>query len=527
MLQRGEVAARYDKHHLPNYGVFDEYRIFAPGDDACVDRRRRAAASGVVICEDIWQDGGPVSQMDENEVDLLVVLNGSPYEEGKGHVRVELAARRAREVEAPVAYVNMVGGAGRPRVRRRLVRHRRRRRAAGAARRSSSSTCWCGTCPTTTTPRRTGPVAPPLDPDEEVYRALVTGLRGYVDQERVPLGRARAVRRHRLGAGRGDRRRRDRRRERRRRLDAVACTPRSTRKDDAADLAKRIGADYRVQPIAPMVDAFEGELRAATGVAAENLQARVRGVILMALSNAEGHLVLATGNKSELAVGYSTIYGDAVGGFAPHQGRRQVARLGAGALAQPARRSTPARSRRSPRARSPSRRRPSCARARSTRTRCRRTTCSTRCSTPTSSTPRAAPSCSPAASTPAVVDKVLALVDRAEWKRRQYPPGPKVTALAFGRDRRLPVTTRWREPRGPPTSEPTSRRRSRAPDDATPKRVRVHHLREAKERGERLTMLTAYDAADRADLRRGRHRHAAGRRLDRQHHATATRRRCR
>ena len=109
LLQHGVVQARYDKHHLPNYGVFDEFRIFTPGDTACVlDVRGRRV--GVVICEDIWQDGGPVAQLAADGVDLLVVLNGSPFEEGKGHLRTELAARRAREVGAPLAYVNMVGG---------------------------------------------------------------------------------------------------------------------------------------------------------------------------------------------------------------------------------------------------------------------------------------------------------------------------------------------------------------------------------------------------------------------------------
>ena len=108
VLQRGEVVARYDKHHLPNYGVFDEYRIFTPGTGSCVVEVHGRRV-GVVICEDIWQDGGPVSDLDAAQVELLLVINGSPYEEGKGHIRAELAARRAREVAAPVAYVNMVG----------------------------------------------------------------------------------------------------------------------------------------------------------------------------------------------------------------------------------------------------------------------------------------------------------------------------------------------------------------------------------------------------------------------------------
>ena len=147
-------------------------------------------------------------------------------------------------------------------------------------------------------------------------------------------------------------------------------------RDDAADLAERQGLHPRTVPIAPMVDAFLASFR-LTGLAEENLQARVRGVILMALSNQEGHLVLATGNKSELAVGYSTIYGDSVGGFAPDQGRAQDAGVGAGPVAQRGGRPARARPRRSRRTRSPSRRPPSCAPGSSTPTRCPTTRCST------------------------------------------------------------------------------------------------------------------------------------------------------
>src|SRR3954454_16601971 len=109
VLRGGAVVARYDKHHLPNYGVFDEFRIFAPGRSACVVEVAGRPV-GVVVCEDIWRDGGPVAVCTGAGVDLLVVLNGAPFEEGKGHVRTELAARRAREVDSPVAYFNMVGG---------------------------------------------------------------------------------------------------------------------------------------------------------------------------------------------------------------------------------------------------------------------------------------------------------------------------------------------------------------------------------------------------------------------------------
>ena len=445
LLQHGQVQVRYDKHHLPNYGVFDEYRIFAAGDDVCViDVAGRRV--GVVICEDIWQDGGPVSQMDENEVSLLVVLNASPYEEGKGHQRVELAARRAHEVEAPVAYVNLVGAQD------DLVFD------GGSFVIATDGTVL------TRAPQfvehllvwdllgdddapATGHVAPPLAPDEEVYRALVTGLHGYVTKNgfrSVVFGMSGGIDSALVAAIAADAIGGE---------NVVGVSMPSVyssdhSKDDAADLAKRIGADYRVQPIAPMVDAFEREL-ALDGLAAENLQARVRGVILMALSNPEGHLVLAPGNKTELAVGYSTIYGDAVGGFAPI---KDIDKSRVWALA-----------------------------------RWRNNAALDGVFGPDELPPIPESSITKPPSAelrpgqvdqdslppyeildevldayvenaegraellargfdPAVVDKVLALVDRAEWKRRQYPPGTKVTALAFGRDRRLPITTQWREP---------------------------------------------------------------------------------
>jgi NAD+ synthase (glutamine-hydrolysing) len=211
-------------------------------------------------------------------------------------------------------------------------------------------------------------------------------------------------------------------------------------------LAARIGAHYRVQSIAPMVDAFQNELN-LTGVAEENLQARMRGVTLMALSNSEGHLVLATGNKTEIAVGYSTIYGDAVGGYAPIKDldKSRVWEL----------------------------------------SRWRNNYAIDNGDIPP--IPESSITKPPSAelrpgqvdqdSLPpydvldavldahiehaegreelldrgfdaAVVDRALSLVDRAEWKRRQYPLGPKITALAFGRDRRVPITSKWREQQG-------------------------------------------------------------------------------
>lgn len=440
VVREGAVVGRHDKHHLPTYGVFDEARIFTPGTGTCVvdvDGRR----VGVAICEDVWVDDGPTARM-RGEVDLVVVLNGSPFEEGKGHVRTELAARRAAEVGAPVVYVNMVGGqddlvfdGG------SFVVGTDGEVLARAPQFVEDVLLW--ELPDHGPPAR-GLVAEPLHPDAEVYTALVTGLAGYVRKN----GFSSVV----FGFSGG--------------IDSALCAAIAAdaiggenvvglgmpsqhssahSREDAEDLARRIGADYRVVEIEPVVAAFEQQLP-VTGVARENLQARVRGVLVMAVSNMEGHLVLATGNKSELAVGYSTIYGDAVGGYAPLKDvdksrvwqlarwRNQHA-IDAG-LIPPIPESSITK--------------------------------------PPSA--ELSPGQVDTDSLPAyelldevldayvehaegraellargfdegVVDKVLSLVDRAEWKRRQYPPGPKVTALAFGRDRRLPVTSAWREPK--------------------------------------------------------------------------------
>jgi NAD+ synthase (glutamine-hydrolysing) len=213
--------------------------------------------------------------------------------------------------------------------------------------------------------------------------------------------------------------------------------------DDAADLAQRTGLRYRVQPIKPMVEAFLGEL-GLTGVAEENLQARCRGVILMGLSNQEGHLTLATGNKSELATGYSTIYGDSVGGFAP---LKDVPKTLVWELARWRNASAEAAGEVAPIPEASITKPPS-AELRPGQV--------DQDSLPPYdvldavlelyvSGAQGRAQLVAAGFEEAVVDKVVALVDRAEWKRRQFAPGPKISALAFGRDRRLPITSRWRE----------------------------------------------------------------------------------
>ena len=441
VIEGGAIIARYAKHHLPNYGVFDERRLFSPGSERCVldiDGRR----VGLVICEDIWQDGGPTADMADADIDLLVVINASPFEEGKGRVRTDLVRRHAAEVGAPVAYVNMWGGQD------DLVfdGHSFIVAADGAWMANSpgfTDDLLLWDLPAVGTPPVQSRVVEFASDDEQVYQAVVTGLRDYLVKNgfrSVVLGISggidsaltAAIAADAVGGAN---------------VVGVAMPSEYSSQhslDDAADLAKRLGADYRVQPIAPLVAAFQDQL-ALTGVAEENLQARVRGVILMAISNREGHMVIAPGNKSELATGYATIYdAGSIGGFAPLKdldktrvwdlARWRNARARELGQVEP----IPANSIEKP---------PSAE--------LRPGQLDQDSLPPYELLDEVLDAYVEHAEGRAellargfdevVVDKVLSLVDRAEWKRRQYPPGPKVTALAFGRDRRLPITSRWRE----------------------------------------------------------------------------------
>ncbi len=435
ILRDGAIIAGYDKHHLPNYGVFDEFRIFAQGHDPCLVEVAGTRV-GVVICEDIWQDGGPVAELAAQDIDLLLVLNGSPFESGKGRARTDLAAQRAREVGAPVGYVNLVGGQD------DLV-------FDGGSFVTDESGVVVASSPQFVEDLLIwdvggrGTLAPEPEPHEEVYRACVTGLAGYARKNgfrSVLLGLSGGIDSALVAAIAADALGGEN-------VVGVSMPSRHSSnhsRSDAAESARRIGADYRVQPIADLVEAVEGALH-PDGIAAENLQARMRAIVLMTISNTEGHLVLATGNKSELAVGYSTIYGDAVGGYAP---LKDVDKSTVWALAR-YRNALAATRGEQPPIPENSITKPPSAELR-----------------PGQLDSQSLPEYDVLDQVlaayighaegraellardfdPQVVDRVVSLVDRAEWKRRQYPVGPKVTALAFGRDRRLPITSRWREP---------------------------------------------------------------------------------
>jgi NAD+ synthase (glutamine-hydrolysing) len=422
----------------------------------------------LTICEDIWQAGGPFAVAGAARVGLVVNINGSPYELDKDDLRLPLVARRAAEAGATVAYVNLVGGqdelvfdgdsmivdpAGRllaraPQFADHLLVHDLDLPAAVP----DAPTGDLGEMrvervelpvdlSVTGEPARGATVAR-LDTEPEVWQALVLGLRDYVRKNRagsvlvalsggIDSSVVAAIAADALGPA-----------------NVVGVSMPSQHssdhsRDDAADLAKRTGLDYRVEPIQPMVDVFLANL-SLSGVAVENLQARVRAVILMALSNQEGHLVLTTGNKSELAVGYSTLYGDSVGAFNP---LKDVPKTLVWQLARWRNRAALERGEVAP---IPER---SITKEPSAELRPGQRDADTLPSYQELDAILAdyvdgdlgRDGLVAAGHDPATVDRVLGMVDAAEYKRRQSAPGTKISIKAFGRDRRLPITNRFRE----------------------------------------------------------------------------------
>jgi NAD+ synthase (glutamine-hydrolysing) len=483
LLYGGQVVITSAKHHLPNYGVFDEYRYFVPGDTLPVFRLPVADGSvdvAVAICEDLWQDGGPVAVTRGANASLLAVPNASPYEQGKDDTRLELCQRRAREAGAALAYANLVGGqdelvfdgdsilvsatgdllARGPQFEEGLVVTDLSLPAAGSGL-PDGSAVDAGDGSQITIQRVTLAAPPPLDGPlpaldspfwsrlddlAEVYAALLTGTRDYIRKNRfesVILGLSGGIDSALVAT-----------------IAADAIGPANVHVvlmpsavsslgsvTDAEDLVKRQGINSVTVPIAPIVSAYTSSLVpggfSTSGLPMENLQSRVRGMILMGLSNSGGHLVLTTGNKSELATGYSTLYGDSAGGFAPIKDvpktlvwdlarwRNSVGGVGG----------TP------PIPQNSIDKPPSAELAPG--------------QFDTDSLPpydvldallrdyvdldMGAAALVAAGHDPALVERVIRLVDAAEYKRRQYPPGPKISTKNFGRDRRLPITDRWRE----------------------------------------------------------------------------------
>ncbi|MCH7230760.1 NAD+ synthase [Glycomyces sp. L485] len=342
LLQDGKVLFRYYKHHLPNYGVFDEDRYFVSGHELHLARIQGVDVA-FTICEDLWQEGVPFTAAEEAEAGLVVNINASPYEQGKQDQRRELLFRRASEIRTPIAYVNIVGGqddlvfdggsmvvdsnfeviASARRFESELLLADLHLPPAGGlvdvANQSSTTMSIARHVISEAAPEPKDRIEPTFAPDlghhEEVWEALRLGLADYVRKngfKSVLLGLSGGIdsavtavlARDAIGPEN---------------VWTVANPSQFSSRhsvDDAADLAERCGIHHLVEPIQPIVDAYLTQM-SLSGLALENLQARVRGVIWMSLSNQHGHLVLAAGNKSEYAVGYSTLYGDSCGGFAP------------------------------------------------------------------------------------------------------------------------------------------------------------------------------------------------------------------
>jgi NAD+ synthase (glutamine-hydrolysing) len=452
VIHEGKIKARYVKRHLPNYGVFDEFRNFTPGTSDLVVRIHGVDVA-VAICEDIWHSMASIASRTPG---LVVVPNGSPFERNKDDVRLALVQKRAREIKAPLAYVNMTGGqddlvfdgdtivvdkdgqllARAPQFDDTLVVVE-----IDCQKESSTPDVVISTDATTPT-SSSAEIAPRLGDEAEMWQGLVIGLRDYITKngfKSVVVGLSggidsalvAAIAIDALGA---------------KRVNGVAMPSKYSSDhsvEDAQGLADATGIHFRITPIGPMVDAYMANV-VLKGLAEENLQARVRGTTLMGISNQEGHIVLATGNKSELAVGYSTLYGDAVGGFAPI---KDIYKTDVWALATWRNAQAVAAGHTPPIPERSITKEPSA---------------------------ELRPDQKDSDSLPdyplldsvlrlyvdedhgfeallkdgfdeELIRRVISLVDKAEYKRRQYPPGTKVSGRAFGKDRRLPMTSHWNE----------------------------------------------------------------------------------
>ncbi len=471
----GRVHAIYRKHFLPNYGVFDEHRYFAEGRDLLLVRLGDVYI-GPTVCEDMWQPGPPATDLALAGAQLVVNLSASPFHVGKAEEREEMLVTRARDTSSYLAFCNLVGGqdelvfdghsvvlddAGDVIARapgfeehllvvdvdpdlaigRRLrdVRRRELDRSRESVPQAEIVELEVSASAGNAVTRTVTPFEPEL---EQMRLALVLGLRDYVEKSgfgQVVVGVSGGID-SAVTAALG--------------VDAfgperVHCVSMPSQfssdetRTDARRLAENLGCDFQEIAIEDVVNSFRDVLREPTqglvGLAAENLQARVRGVLLMALSNTFGWLVVSTGNKSELAVGYSTLYGDMVGGFAL---LKDVFKTDVFRLAR------------------------------------HLNECADREVIPSSTIERAPsaelrPDQRDEDSIPryetldpvleayveldrsreelleefdaAIVERVVSLVDRAEYKRRQAPPGVKLRPKAFGRDRRTPITNRWRD----------------------------------------------------------------------------------
>jgi NAD+ synthase (glutamine-hydrolysing) len=442
VIAEGRVQGVYHKHLLPNYGVFDEKRYFTPGTDILV-AQVAGVRYGVTICEDIWSPDGPHVATTAAGAELIININGSPYHMGKGRERQRLLATRARENHVALAYVNMVGGQD------ELVFDGQSCAVDAGGTLLARSPQFAedllvydlAAGPDAAAPDAAGPVAPEMGSAEEVYAALVLGVRDYFTKNGfqgaclglsggIDSSLTAAVAADALGAGNV----------------LGVLMPSEYTSQESLTGAERLAGALRIPTVTlPIHDAFEVMLKildpvfAGTepGLAEENLQSRIRGNLLMAISNKTGRLVLSTGNKSEVSTGYATLYGDMAGGFAV---LKDVPKTLVYDLSR-------WRNRNSEVIPQEVIDRPPTAELRANQL-------------DSDSLPPyevldpilqayvegdRSPEEIVANGFPAdVVQRVVEMVDRAEYKRRQAPPGVKITRRAFGRDRRPPITNRYR-----------------------------------------------------------------------------------
>lgn len=479
VMTAGRICGIYRKQYLPNYGVFDEDRYFAPSRYNPVFRAG-GLRFGVSICEDIWYPGGPQeAQAVLGDANLIVNISASPYHRGKGRVREQMLSVRAADCVAALAFCNLVGGQDElvfdggsmifdsqgallargkqfaedlilsdivlddvVRQRLRDPRRRKQRVREGVGPSPVEEVMLPVPKESASGPLVSAPVVKPLDEQAEVYEALVLGTRDYVGKNGfqaavvglsggIDSSLVACIAVDALGAGN---------------VVGVSMPSRYSSqhsRDDAASLAASLGIRYLTIPIEPAFEAF-GQMLAPVfptrlpDVTEENLQSRIRGTLLMALSNKFGWLVLTTGNKSENSVGYTTLYGDMAGGFAV---LKDVPKMLVYELS---------RYRNAVKAVIPENvfRKPPSAELRPDQK-------------DSDSLPEYAEldrivaayveqdqsvaEISRLGIAPATVSAVVKMVDRSEYKRRQAPPGVKITPRAFGKDRRLPITNRYVE----------------------------------------------------------------------------------
>ena len=467
VCHRGAVVGTYRKRLLPNYAVFDEQRYFRSGDEPLQLYEVAGVPVGISVCEDAWYPAGPIPALAAGGARLIANINASPYHRGKVADRQATLAQRAHEADCPIAYVNLVGGqdelvfdgaslvtdaSGRIVARApQFVEHllvvdlevpERRRPVVQPL----------ATVALTDATRAEGATVPhqlamPLAPVEEVYRALVLGTRDYVTKngfDEVVLGLSGGIDSSLVATIAADALGPDR-------VHGVLMPSRYSSEHSVADaelLAANLGIDHRTLPIEPAHAALLEVLAPALGddlpgLTEENLQSRIRGVLLMALSNAEGWMVLTTSNKSESAVGYSTLYGDSAGGFAVI---KDVPKLLVYELCRWRNAHVDGTDRPPPVPRSVLDKPPSAELRPDQRD--------------DQSLPpygeldpilalyveqdRTAAETVAAGADRDLVERITRLIDLAEYKRRQFPPGPRVTTKAFGKDRRLPITNGYR-----------------------------------------------------------------------------------